>query len=287
MDLLYKAGLVLCFFMDHEELRPLALEYLSKNPTTQVLNILNGVEHLAQQKGYYKDSPAWSYGVTEHRMPREDREKVREIVNEFLIEGLLGWGINESNPNPPHLKVTSYGEVCIKEGMPQPYDPDGYLRYLKNEIPNIDDTIFMYMTESLQAYLRGLMLSSTVMLGGASEKTFLLLKESFIAAIADQKRREEVEKKFNTARGVKQQFDIFRQYIEQIRKTLPKNLSDDLSIQLDGIFNFIRNCRNDVGHPTGRIIDRSLAFNNLRLFMPYCKRSYELMAHFQTNNVQL
>lgn len=220
-------------------------------------------------------------------MPREDMEKVREIISDLLMEGVLMWGISSSQPGPPFFKVTRHGKMVLQHGEPQPYDPDGYLRYLKQEIPTLDETIFMYMAESLHAYLRGLMLSSTVMLGGASEKTFLLLKESFIAAIADSKRREEVEKKFNAARGVKHQFDLFREYIEQIRKTLPKNLSDDLSIQLDGIFNFIRTCRNDVGHPSGRKIDRSLAFNNLRLFVPYCKRSYELMAHFQTNSVQL
>jgi len=275
--------------MDYEELRPLVLDILRGNHETQIVNVLAGVENLANQKKLYEGNPTWgSLGSSQtHTMPREDMEKVREIVSDLLMEGILMWGISSSQPGPPFFKVTRHGKMVLQHGEPQPYDPDGYLRYLKQEIPTIDETIFMYMAESLHAYLRGLMLSSTVMLGGASEKTFLLLKESFIAAIADQKRREEVEKKFNAARGVKHQFDLFREYIEQIRKTLPKNLSDDLSIQLDGIFNFIRTCRNDVGHPSGRKIDRSLAFNNLRLFVPYCKRSYELMAHFQSNSVQL
>lgn len=220
-------------------------------------------------------------------MPQDDREKVREIINDLLVEGIIGWGINESNPAPPHLKVSRHGKEVLKYGHPQPYDPDGYLKYLKKEIPNLDDTIFMYMAESLNAYLRGLMLSSTVMLGGASEKAFLLLRDSFLNSIADETKKNDMEKKIKERRTIKTQFIKFRSYLNRIRKDLPNHLSDDLDTQLDGVFNNIRNCRNDVGHPTGRKIERTLAFNNLRLFIPYCKRIYDLIEHFNNNQTNI
>ena len=267
--------------MDYEELRPLVLESL-KNSGNQVVVIMNDVERIAVNKGYYQNFPEWQYGgqSTKHQMPKEDREKVREIINDFVIEGILGWGIDELNPGPPFLKVTRYGKKCIDKQSPQPYDPDGYLEYLKSEIPDIDDIILMYISESLHAYLRGLMLSSTVMLGGASEKAFLLLFESYTNALLNPEKK----KKF-TARltaPIKRKIDMLRQEFEILKKDnqIPKELADDLEIQLDGICNFIRNCRNDVGHPSGRKIDRSLAYANLRLFVPYCRRIYDLIEYF-------
>lgn len=269
--------------LDYEELRPIVLDALKAEPETQIINILNKTETIAISKGYYRDEPKWSYGVTPHQMPMKDREKTREIINDLVVEGIIGWGIDERNPGPPFLKVTRYGQECLSHTGPQPYDPDGYLKYLKSEIPNVDDTILMYITESLSAYLRGLTLSSTVMLGGASEKAFLLLLESFTNSITDPTKKAQFEK--NTEGPIKKKFDEFRNKIIPIRKTLPKPLSDDLEIQLDGIFNFIRTCRNDVGHPTGRKIERSLAYANLRLFVPYCKRIYELIDYFKKNKI--
>ncbi|MFA6072779.1 MAG: hypothetical protein WC758_01570 [Candidatus Woesearchaeota archaeon] len=268
--------------LSYEELRALVLEYLKKSKETQILNILWGVDALALQKGFYSTSPTYYSSTSgEHKIPKEDREDVRLIINEFLIEGILSWGINESNPNPPFLKVTRYGEECLKYNQPQPYDPEGYLKYLKTEIPNLDNTIYVYMAESLNAYLKGLMLSSTVMLGCASEKAFLLLKENFLLSISDDIKRKSIENKMSW--GIKKQFEEFRIHLKQIKSNLPKDMSDDLDIQLDGVFNFIRNCRNDVGHPSGRNIEKSLAFNNLRLFVPYCKRIYELIEYFKDN----
>lgn len=271
--------------MDYEEIRPIVLDALKEEPETQVINILDRTERLAINKGFFKDAQTWYYGVTPHKMPRDDREKTREIINDLVIEGILGWGNDERNSGPPFLKVTAYGRECLSHADPQPYDPDGYLKYLKSEILNLDDTITMYIAESLMAYLRGLTLSSTVMLGGASEKAFLLLLESFTNAISDTTKKVQFEN--NTKGPVKKKFDEFRKTIIQIRKTLPRSLSDDLEIQLDGIFNFIRTCRNDVGHPTGRKIDRNLAYANLRLFVPYCKRTYELIDYFKNNNIMI
>lgn len=271
--------------MDYEELRPIVLDALKQNSETQVANLLHIVEQLALSKGFYKDATPWSYGgqITQHKMPRDDREKVREIINDLVVEGILGWGINELNPGPPFLKVTRHGQEWLKVGEPQPYDPDGYLKYLIKEIPDIDDTILMYVAESLHAFLRGLTLSSTVMLGGASEKAFLLLLDSFTNAISDQAKKTKFE---NQTKGpIKVKFEEFRKELATLKKVLPKTLVDDLDIQLDGVFNLIRTTRNDVGHPTGRKIDRRLAFANLQLFIPYCKRIYDLIKWFNANKI--
>jgi hypothetical protein len=272
--------------MDYEELRPFVLGALKQKPETQVIELLNLVENLVLSKGFYSGATSWSYGgqVTEHKMPQEDREKVREIIGEFIVEGILTWGINELNPGPPFLKVTKYGQDCLLAGDVLPHDPDGYLKYLRGEIPAIDETILMYVTESLQTFLKGNLLASTVMLGGASEKAVLLLIESFTDAISDSNEKQQFEREIERY-GILRKFEEFKKKLDSVKAKIPRSLSDDLDIQLDGIFNLIRNCRNDVGHPTGRKIERRLAFANLQLFIPYCKRIYDLIEYFNNNQI--
>ena len=53
-------------------------------------------------------------------------------------------------------------------------------------------------------------------------------------------------------------------------------------LDIDYVWHYEINSRHLVlaGHPTGRKIDRRLAFSNLQLFIPYCKRVYDLIQYF-------
>lgn len=47
----------------------------------------------------------------------------------------------------------------------------------------------------------------------------------------------------------------------------------------------IRNYRNDAGHPTGNQLSKEHAFANLQVFIPYCKKVYELIEYFNNNPI--
>jgi len=275
--------------LDYEELRPLALEALKlphSRPLTLSL-IINAVDKIARSKGFYDDVKPWMVGIGasyEHYMPREDREKVRQIVWEFILQGILAIGLNENNPNFPFVSITEHGKEVLESEKISPYDPDGYLKNLKDEIPNLDPLIEMYLSESLQAYLKGLMFSSAVMLGVASEKTFLLLFEAFTNALGSQPKKKRFQKLQESIR-TKRKFDKLKTEIMIIRKTLPKELSEDLESQFDGIFNLIRVTRNDAGHPTGRQIKRGVQYTHLYLFILYCKRIHGLIDYFSKHTI--
>jgi hypothetical protein len=51
---------------------------------------------------------------------------------------------------------------------------------------------------------------------------------------------------------------------------------EDVSVELAGIFDFIRKTRNDVGHPTGRPIDRDEVLSLLLLFPTYYQVASEV-----------
>jgi hypothetical protein len=275
--------------VDYEELRPLVLEALKQKQKmeTQIIELMNDTERVALSKGFYAGAQPWRYSgqVTEHRMPQEDREKVRQLIMDFMIEGILSPGINEVNPSLPFLKVTRHGKMVLDAGHPIAYDPEGYLTYLKTEVPNVDPVILTYVTESLQTFIRGNILASAVMLGVASEKAVLLLIGAYLAAISNLEKKQALEKKFEEAFSILRKFELLRKEFEPIKKDLRTNVADDLDIQLEGVFNLIRNIRNDAGHPTGVRIDRRQAYANLQLFIPYCKRVYDLITYFQRNPI--
>jgi hypothetical protein len=153
--------------MDYEELRPFVLEAIKaclNYRELQLEGIIDAADSVARSKGFYKDAKPYHYGGygsgSDKYMPSNDREKVRQIIWEFILEGILTIGRDEANPNFPFVSITEHGKVVLKEGETLPYDPDGYLRKLKTEIPSLNPIIEIYVSESLQAYLKGLMFSS-------------------------------------------------------------------------------------------------------------------------------
>ncbi|MDQ1279668.1 MAG: hypothetical protein QG670_930 [Thermoproteota archaeon] len=290
--------------MDYEELRPLVLEAIRlqmsssslqlidiinqtqmSSSSLQLIDIINQTDTVARSKGFFVNATQWRYGgiSTEHYMPIADREKVRQIVWEFILQGILAIGLNEMNPSFPFLSVTEHGRQVLESGQTLPYDPDGYLKRL-NENPNLDPLIEMYASESLQAYLKGLMFSSAIMLGVASEEAFLILLETFTNALTDLTKQARFLK-LQESMQTKHKFDQLKNEIMAIKANLPQDLSEDLESQFEGIFNLIRVTRNDAGHPTGRKIERGVAYTNLILFIHYCKRIYGLIDYFQNNRI--
>ena len=277
--------------MDIEELRPLVLEAINirSHSSFQIVDLINSVEELARKKGLYPQVTQYKVvGASSTRyMPREDREKVRQIIWFLILEGVLVPGSDEYNASLPFLRVTDYGRKCLEAGQILPHDPEGYIEKLRQQVPGIDETIVIYVTEALQTFLRGNFLASAVMLGVASERAILLLIEAFMNSISNPEKRRKIQKKTEQTFSILKRFELFRKNIEPLKNVLRNRVADDLEIILDGIFNLIRITRNDAGHPTGKKIDRTQAFANLRLFIPYCKRIYELIDYFQKNPTEL
>lgn len=72
-----------------------------------------------------------------------------------------------------------------------------------------------------------------------------------------------------------------RGLIDSMAKPLPPEIKEDLDTHFAGILSVIRSYRNESGHPTGKIMDREQTFVLLQLFIPYCKKQYQLMQFFR------
>jgi hypothetical protein len=73
----------------------------------------------------------------------------------------------------------------------------------------------------------------------------------------------------------------FKQKLDEKKQILSKEMKEDLDTNLDMIVALIRNYRNESGHPNGKVLSREQCYVNLQLFIPCCKKIYDLMNFFK------
>lgn len=271
----------------YEEVRSLVVHAL--RDSDDGLQFGGGIDSMVAQQavteGFVPDPAARSGTMTlqQYSLTRQDRARVQNILWDLIIEGVIRPGQGDGiNNNLPHFHVTDYGRRVLSGEPPTPYDPDGYLRRLRDQIPSLDSIIETYLQESLHTLRIGCLLSSTVTLGCASEKALLLL----IAAYADALPPARADKFRAATRGkmIKRQFEEFSKMLEgHLKRALPVDLKEDLDTTLSGIFATIRGYRNEAGHPTGKMVDREQAHAHLVIFPTYLRRVYGIIEWLRTN----
>jgi len=266
------------------EVRPLVLEAFKGSPQTQYRLICNAVASIAVEMRIapnprgQSDVLGGNFELNSH-----DEDRVREIIWNLVVERVVTIG-NAKEPAWPFLSLTEYGSQVVNSVEPIPHDPSGYLRRTRELIPNIDPIIIIYLEESLSTYNINALLSSTIALGCASEKALLLLIDSYTNAIEDPNRKERFIIKTN-GKMIKHKFEVFSSNITNLIGDMPTDVSDGLNTVLLGVFEMIRNNRNDAGHPTGKSISREHVFANLQVFIPYCRKIYKLIDYFDNNRI--
>ena len=254
-------------------------------------------EHLVSQDSRPRDQPQTALrSLIEFCECASEREKeaaglvIVEILNELHLERLIVPGT--ANPEGtgggplswPFFRVTEHGRKIAEATEYQPYDPDGYLARLRQELPDIDSTIVRYLEEALACLRADCLLAAAVMIGGAAEKAMLLLIEGFGYAIDDETQRKQYETE-TSSWLISRKYRALWGRLEPIAGTLPADLKDDLHTNLDRIFDLIRRTRNEAGHPTTGLMDRDAVVANLILFPSYCRRIYRLMDYFASHPV--
>lgn len=210
----------------------------------------------------------------------------QDVLWEFMIQGIIAPGMNVSNRNLPWFHVTEYGKKVIATGEFLPHDPTGYLERFHNEITNPDPTVEAYLSESLNCFRTGTFIASVVMLGVASERTFLLLCDSLFNAIANPTEKSKFQKILEY-RAIKPKMDWVSDKIQALQKKSPRALPDNVNTMLILIFDFIRYQRNDLGHPQENPpkVTREDAYVNLRIFPNYFKVVGQVIGYLTSHQV--
>jgi len=211
---------------------------------------------------------------------------IQDVFWEFIIQGIIAPGANLSNPNLPFFHTTDYGKKVIESGEFLPHDPTGYLERFRTEAGFTDPTVEAYLSESLNCFVRGSYVASVVMLGVASERSFLLLCESLLNALSDPSEKSAFATKLQS-NAMKPKEDWVLTRIQVIQKLRPRPFPDNVNIMLTVIFDFIRSQRNSLGHPQEKPpkSSREEAYVNLRIFPGYYKMLNQVMGYLSDNTV--
>lgn len=221
--------------------------------------------------------------------PIPDQESLHqyvfEIVNEWVRAGVLFFGRpDDPNTHAPWLTITEFGRECLQQENLLPYDPDGFVRELQNQVPSLDGITLMYLRESISTYNSEYLLSSTITLGVASEHIMLTLIEAFSESISDPSAKQAFKRRI-AEKSIYKKHEEFRRELDNYKTNLPQSLTRDLEVYLDQIFQFIRINRNQAGHPTGQAAGKKVAYSNLQIFAEYSKRIIELIEYFDQSKI--
>lgn len=270
-------------------LRPLVLEYLSKNPSGQVGGVVGGVVALAAHRTLLVVAAG-------NNMDQYERgelfDRVQMIMWQLLPQGILVWGLagyQSNNDKYPFYRLTEHGKKAVADSAstPQPYDPDGFLKEFKRLVPGADRVVLDYLEEAVRAFNAACYKSAAVMLGGACEKLTLLLHERFEQSIGDATKKAKfakdsegisVSKKFDTLKNRLDLMDVSKKFKDH------HDLRGTIRHDLPAVSELIRRCRNDAGHPDiPTQTDPDTVFLSLRVFSEHARKVYELLHFFDSN----
>lgn len=228
----------------------------------------------------YVPSPGWTDGRPRLLVLAHD------VFWQLVCEGVLSPGSDSSNSNLPFFHVTEYGKLVLTSSEPQPYDPTGYLAALRDRIAAPDPTVLAYLAESLETFRRSNLVASTVMLGIAAERVFLLLCDSLEGALSNPSEKSAFAKLVK-AFPIKPKLDWAHQKIQQIQNQRLTGFPDNATIMTIAIYDLIRCQRNDLGHPreVPPNVKRADAFVNLQIFPRYFELAEEVRVFLASHPV--
>ena len=270
--------------MDHsyEEIRSVILDILAGRENVnyspnQFAHLKAGVAEVFERREDTSQQRSFS-SRSDAQLSYNDRELCREAFWDLFRQGVVMIGADDANQKFPWFSITSQGKRLLEGSDPYFFfDVDTYEKRIRDEIPDIDDTTLLYLKEAMQAFRAGCILSCSVMLGVATEHSFLLMMD----AIDNNPTHAVKFDKVGKQRMILRKVNEFKSALEPDVKSLPYPIREDLDVHFASILSVIRTYRNNSGHPSGKIVSREQAYVLLQLFIPYCKKIYQLRDHFK------
>lgn len=242
----------------------------------QWVNLKNGIAQVLARRNRRDPSPG-HFAYEPPRLDPHQAEIARDVFWDLFRQGYITLGINDSNPTWPWFRLSYFGERSLRAGDDPPrfHNPSSYLDVVRARLGQLDPITERYLTEAIGCFYSGCYLASCVMVGGAAEKEFLRLAER-LACSSQAPTFAPVQNE----RTLLQKIRKFGNILDNMSRTLPSGVREDLDTHFSSIQALIRNFRNEAGHPSGAQIDREQTYVLLQLFIPFGRKLRELEAHF-------
>jgi hypothetical protein len=146
--------------------------------------------------------------------------------------------------------MTSRGRSWASSVEPFPEDFDGYMKLLRQLVPNLDLVIAQYISEGLSSFVRETYFAAAVMIGAASEKAIYLLAESMLHTFKTEAQQTKLEKLMGQ-RSLNSLFGLVEKTITDAHSAdlIPYAVVGGASRHLMSLIESIRVQRNDAVHP--------------------------------------
>ena len=164
---------------------------------------------------------------------------------DLFRNGILSWGYNLSNPDPPFCHVTDHGRNVLKNISRDPSNPDGYKAFLSSRT-NLDPISLSYIEEALKTYNSDCIKASSVMVGAAAERLVLNIQESLLSRMNSIGAK--IPKKLKDWR-IKRILGAIETVIRERKKDIPNSIFESFEAYWPAFTHQIRTVRNESGHP--------------------------------------
>ena len=218
-------------------------------PSYNILEILLA-EIQTQQPRNQIDAPLSQRSVlsaAKKKLSAIDDQTILTQWGELFRTGLLAWGLNLSNPDPPFFHLTERGRLALAHLTRDPSNPAGYLRYLAS-IATLDAVAMSYLTEGLECYAAGLYKAAAVMVGSAAESVILDLRSVTVQKFKSTN-KSPIPKTMQDWK-IKTVADALRTFLEGNKLQMKRELREPFEAYWSAFAQQIRAVRNDAGHPT-------------------------------------
>jgi hypothetical protein len=215
---------------------------------------------------------------------KPSKDQINQTLWALLGKGLVYIDISQPSADNWEWCLTDTGKISASDEQFNPDDPERYLERLKKNVPEINPLVYQYADEAVNCYNHDCYLASAVMLGAASEAAFLEMAYGSIPwfdelgdslkTILDNPRQPYIKK-----------FQEFRKKIDIKKSKLPKDLEEKLHLTFDSLLDLYRVTRNDVGHPTGKMIERDDQYISLQMFGRYLQTVYRMKSSFSDSQL--
>ena len=216
---------------------------------------------------------------------RRDDEAQRAVLTlwyDLFRMGMVAPGFNLMNPDLPFVHVTDAGRKALENVSRDPSNPDGYLSHLRSQ--GFGDPIAVsYIEEAVLDYTSGCHKSVAVMVGCATERLVLIVRDELVDGFNRQSRAVPTnlsDWRYKTVRdAISAELDANRQHMEQRLKEaysafwLPQTEQPRLY-------------RNDAGHPQSIApVTPETVHSNLLIFPELAKLVTALVAWIKAHYV--
>ena len=206
-----------------------------------VLNEYNG-----RGTGFFQSRPVLRETARRLEITREaDEQALLTAFHDCFLQGLVAWGCDVANPDPPFMHFTERGREVLKHLSRDPSNPDGYRAYLAAR-GGLNPVAASYVDEALRTYGAACWKATAVMLGAAAESLALELRDVLVDRLATLGRAGPRDLKDWRAKRV---LDAVQQELKAHARAMGAPLGEAFEAYWPAFTQQLRAARNDAGHP--------------------------------------